>query len=427
MNPWIAILRHHKVVRVSAAAIFLYGLAGAATSPYQSVIGIRELGLSDQAYATIALIASITNVVMAIAIGAMSDRFQSYRLPLIFVSAFGIIGYGAIWAVPSPVVFAVAMIGPLALFHATNSMLFGNVRAQSHLFTPEETQIVNAVMRMAISLSWVLVPGAVGLILAGQDSMIGAYLIATIAAAACMATIMLWLGPDRPRPRPPVVEEELPEGGTGTARVAPSSGRTDRPVQVRLPGSVFGDMLQVLQAHLLAPVVGVALISQVLHVNGAVLPLIMTGQAGGKAGDVGYAVGMVALLEVIFMFAWTWSLRYLRLTTALAFAIGIYLFYLIGLALATDPMHVFAASILAGIGAAGIISIPISYLLDLISERPGLSASLIAVNMFLGGAFGAGVFAIGTAMQGYPAAALLSGLAGMLGAAILVWRERKSG
>ena len=47
MRLWFDILRRHRVVRASAAAIFLYGVAGAATSPYQSVIGIRELGLSD--------------------------------------------------------------------------------------------------------------------------------------------------------------------------------------------------------------------------------------------------------------------------------------------------------------------------------------------------------------------------------------------
>ena len=59
MRLWPEILRRHRVVRASAAAIFLYGVAGAATSPYQSVIGIRELGLSDNAYAAIALAASV--------------------------------------------------------------------------------------------------------------------------------------------------------------------------------------------------------------------------------------------------------------------------------------------------------------------------------------------------------------------------------
>ncbi|NHF73281.1 MFS transporter [Paracoccus xiamenensis] len=424
MRLWLDILRRHRVVRASAAAIFLYGVAGAATSPYQSVIGIRELGLSNNAYAAIALAASIANVIMAIAIGALSDRFRSYRKPLIFVASFGIIGYGAIWSAPSALVFALATVGPLALFHATNSMLFGNVRAQSDRFDPAEAGIVNALMRMAISLSWVLVPGAVGLALAGRDSMIGAYLIAALLAAACLATIVLWLEPDTPPPTDTRLQR-IPQGGTGTAQVAPSAGRSDRPAQSRLPVSVLADMAQILRPRLMASVLGVALISQVLHVNSTVLPLITLGQAGGTSEDVGIVVGMVAALEVVFMFLWTWSLRFLHLTTALAISTTIYLGYCLGIAFASEPWHVYAASVLAGVGAAGIISIPISYLLDLIADRPGLSASLIAVNMFAGGAIGASIFAFGAALQGYPAAAILSGLAGITGAWLLIFLERR--
>lgn len=426
MRLWLDILRRHQFVRASAAAIFLYGVAGAATSPYQSVIGIRELGLSNGQYAAITLAASIANVIMAIAIGALSDRFHSYRRPLIFVASFGIIGYGVIWAAPSALVFTLATVGPLALFHATNSMLFGNVRAQSDRFTPAEAGIVNALTRMAISLSWVLVPGAVGLALAGRDSMIGAYLIAALLAAACLATIIFWLEPDTPPPAN-TSPQRIPQGGTGTARIAPSAGRSDRPAQSRLPMSVLGDMAQILRPRLLASILGVVLISQVLHVNSAVLPLITLGQAGGTAEDVGFIVGMVAGLEVIFMFLWTWSLRFMHLTTALAISTLIYMGYVLGIAGASQPWHIYAASVLAGIGAAGIISIPISYLLDLIRDRPGLSASLIAVNMFMGGAIGAGIFALGTMMQGYPAAAILSGVAGVAGAGLLIYLERQRG
>lgn len=420
MGAWLTILRRHRVVRASAAAIFLYGFAGAATSPYQAVVAIRELGLSDRAYATIALAAAVANVVLAIGIGMLSDRFQSFRRPLIVVSAFGVLGYGVIWAVPSPLTFALAMIGPLALFHATNSMLFGNVRAQTARFDPAEAAIVNALMRMMISLSWVLVPGVVAMMLAGGHSMIPAWGIAALVAAACLACIVLWLEPDH---RP--AREALAEGGTGTARVAPSTGRPDRPAQVRLPRSVAQDLGAILHPGIIARVLGVAMISQVLHVNNAVLPLILTGRAGGTAADIGLTVGMVAGLEVVFMILWVRMARSMHLTTALVITAAIYLGYLFGISAATRPSHVYLASIAAGFAAAGIISLPISYLLDLIKDRPGLSASLIAVNMFLGGALGAGIFALGTTLGGYPAAALVSGGAGVLGALLLVTLERR--
>jgi MFS transporter, SET family, sugar efflux transporter len=393
MGSWFTLLRRYPVVRASALAIFLYGFAGAATSPYQSMLAIRELGLSDSGYAAIALIASLGYVVMAIAAGFLSDWFQSYRGPLIFVSAFGILGYGMIFALPSALSFALATIGPLALFHATNSMLFGAVRAQTARFEPEEARIVNALMRIMISLSWVLVPGLVGLILRGQSSMIWAWAIAATLAAACTATIALGLRDEAP----PVAQ----------ARPA------------------LRDLRLLMAPGLLGRVLGVALISQVLHVNSAVLPLIVTGQAGGQPEDIGFLVGLVAVLEVIFMVFWAWALRGHQTLSALLVASALYLGYLAALACATAPRQVYGASLIAGFAAAALISLPIGYLLDLIRDRPGLSASLLSVNIFLGGALGAAVFALGTGLGGYGLTAIISGLLGVFGASLLLILDRR--
>lgn len=394
MGPWFAILRRHRVVRASAAAIFLYGFAGAATSPYQSLIAIRELGMSDSAYAAVALCAAVANVVMAIGVGMISDRFQSYRRPLIFVSCFGVLGYGMVWAVPSVTTFAIATLAPLAMFHTMNSMLFGNVRAHASRFDEDEARIANALMRIMISLSWVVMPGAVGLLLRGQSSMIAAYLIAALVAAGIFLTVTFWLERD--------------------AKPAATS---------RAPA--VQDLRLIMSPGLLARVLGVALISQTLHINGAVLPLIVTGRANGLPEDVGYLVGIVAVIEVIFMVFWARATRTLAITHALLICSALYLAYLAGIAMASAPWHVYLASCLAGFAAAGIISLPIGYLLDLIRDRPGLSASLIAVNVCAGGGIGAFIFAIGTGFGGYGLAAVLSGIAGCGGAVLLIVLEKK--
>ncbi|KJZ18477.1 MFS transporter [Loktanella sp. S4079] len=398
MGPWFDILRRHRVMRASAAAVFLYGFSGAATSPYQSIVAIRELGMSDGGYAMLALCAAIANVVMAIGVGMISDHFQSYRKPLIFVSCFGVVGFAAVWATPSILVFSLAMLGPLALYHAMNSMLFGNVRAHSNRFDPEESRIANALMRIMISLSWVLMPGAVGLLLANSDTMIAAYLIAALVAFGIFLTVTFWLEPDVNQP------------STNTGPRPPA----------------FRDLKRIVAPNLLWRVLGVALISQVLHVNAAVLPLVVTGSAQGETSDVGFLVGIVAVLEVIFMVFWTRATRDTAITSALMICATLYLGYLGALAIATAPWHVYLASCLAGFAAAGIVSLPISYLLDLISDRPGLSASLLAVNVFLGGGLGAGVFGIGTTMGGYGTAAILSGVFGCIGAGLLILVERQN-
>ncbi|SEN48319.1 Major Facilitator Superfamily protein [Loktanella fryxellensis] len=394
MGGWIALLRGHAILRTSALAIFLYGFAGAATSPYQAVIGIRELGLSDAAYAAISLIAAVANVAIAVASGFLSDRHQRYRAPLTFVAAFGLLGYGAVWLHPTQLTFAFAMVGPLALFHATNSMLFGNLRSRTTDFTAPQTAIATALMRMMISLSWVLVPGIVGVLLLGRDSLIGAYGIAALFATLCLATILT-----------------LPRDANPLPRTGPRPG-------------ALSDLWGVLSRGMAARIMGVALITQVLTVNATVLPLIVTGRAGGTAADIGILVGMVALIEVVFMVLWAMAITRIRITMALFINAALYFAYLAALAVATAPWHVYVASVVGGIGAAGIISLPISYLLDLIRDRPGLSASLIAVNMFLGAALGSAVFALGTHVAGYGTASVLGGVAGIAGAALLVMLER---
>jgi hypothetical protein len=105
---------------------------------------------------------------------------------------------------------------------------------------------------------------------------------------------------------------------------------------------------------------------------------------------------------------------------ALAISLGLYLVYLIGIGTAQSMAQIYASSVIGGIAAAALITLPIPYLLGLIAGRPGLSASLMAINQFLGAGIGAAVFAAGTAIGGYPASAALAGLAGLVGGGLVL-------
>lgn len=401
MASTFALLRADPAIRAGAIGIFLYGFAAATTSPYQSVIGIRELGLSDRAYSALILAAAAVNVAASIGIGILSDRIGRYRWPMILAAAAGVAGYGMVWAIGTGWAFVLASLGPLTVFHALNSLFFAATRRHSGGLDRDDAAAVSSMMRAMISLAWILVPGLVGLALAEAGSMLPAYLIAALLSLAVLA-VGAWLMPPDPRMDPATAPPRL-------SLAATLGLLANRPVLLR--------------------VLGVALISSVLHVNAAVMPLITTGRAGGSVADVGYAVGFVALLEVVFIFVWTQVARRIAPISALAAGMAIYMVYLAALSRATAPWHIYAASVAGGIGAAAIISLPLAYLLELIADRPGLSASLIAINVFLGGAIGSGLFALGTALGGYGAVALLGatgGIAGALGLMALEgWQVRK--
>ncbi len=396
MIPFLPILRRHRVVRAGTAGILLYGFAGAATSPYQAIVAIRELGMPDAVYAAVIFAAAVANVTASVGIGLLADRRARYRAALLATTAIGAAGFAAVWAFPSPAVFAAAAIGPLAVWSASNALLFAKVQSHAAAFARTDAEEVGALLRMTVSLGWVLVPGAVGLALQGRASMLPAYLAGALFAAAGFGVLATGLPPDRPE-----AARAARPGLAGLAALA-------------APGLVLR-------------LAGVALATSVLHVNAAILPLIVAGRAGGTTADVGLIVGYVALLEVVFIFVWALVSRRLSMPVALAVSGTLYALYLIGLATAHGMVQVHAASVVGGIAAAAIITLPIPYLLGLIAGRPGLSASLLAVNHFLAAGIGAAVFAAGTAIGGYPVAAGLAGTAGLAGGVILLvldgWRR----
>ncbi|WP_028745202.1 MFS transporter [Rhizobium mesoamericanum] len=379
-------------IRVSMLAIFAFGFAGAATSPYQSVIGIRELGLSNGLYSTLIFAAAAVNVSVSILLGNLADRLGEYRSLMLTVVVFGIFGYGAVYLFPAQATFVFSALLLLPIYNALNSLLFANVRAATNGMARDKVATVNSGVRAMISLSWVLVPGFVGVVLSRSTSMLPAYLFASLACMACLGLIAAFL---------------------------PHRSRTNKAATHHL--SYLSALAEVISPRVAIRVIAVSLISSTLHVNGAVLPLIVTGPAHGTVSDVGILVGIVAFLEVVFILVWGRAQRIMSHVAALAAGTIIYVVYLVLLGFASAPWHVYALTIISGIGAAALISIPITYLQDLIVDRPGLGSALISVNIFVSAGLSALLFAIGTGLSGYSGTAVIGAMAGLIGLALLLF------
>ncbi len=386
----------NPTIRVSMLAIFAFGFAGAATSPYQSVVGIRELGLSNGLYSALIFSAAAVNVIVSILLGNLADRLGEYRAMMLSVAVFGILGYGAIYVIPTQVTFVVSALLLLPIYGSMNSLLFANVRATTKGMPRNDVATVNSGVRAMISLSWVLVPGITGALLSRSSTMLPAYLFAGLACVVCLALIAVFL---------------------------PRQSGTDKAATRHL--SYLAALGEVVSPPVFFRVIAVALISSTLHVNGAILPLIVTGAAHGTVADIGIIVGIVALLEVVFIVVWGRAQRVMSHVTALAIGTVIYVAYLFMLGFASAPWHVYALTVVSGIGAAALISIPITYLQDLIAERPGLGSALISVNIFLSAGLSALLFAIGTGISDYSGTAVIGAVAGMCGLGLLLFFERR--
>ncbi|OQP84788.1 MFS transporter [Rhizobium rhizosphaerae] len=381
----------NPTVRTTMLAIFAFGFSGAATGPYMSVVGIRELGLTDTQFSLLMGTASAVNVVISILVGNIADRLGDYRRMMLSVGLFGIAGYGAIYLLPAKSTFILAGLLLLPAYGALNSLLFANARAATNRMKREDVASVNAGVRAMISLSWVLVPGITGVLLTGSASMLPAYLFSTLAAIACLGLIIAFL-----------------------PKVAPNDALVINHL------SYWAALAHVATPRILLRVLGVSLVTSMLHVNGAVLSLIVTGPVKGGVADIGIVIGIVALLEVVFIIALAPLIRRIGAMATLALGTGLYVAYLALLGLSNAVWQVYALSLISGAGAAALISIPITYLQDLIADRPGLGSALISVNMFLGAGLGALIFGVGTSLSGYSGTAILSAVAGGGGILLLL-------
>lgn len=398
MRSALSLVLGNPRLRVSAIGIFFFGFTGAATSPYYSLIGIHELGLSNGAFAVISFCAAVVNVAASVGAGILADRLGRFRLPILAICLAGMAGYLLVYLVPTVSVFTLASLVLIPVFGALNSMIFAYVRAGSEALPPRDMIAVNSTIRATVSASWVLVPGMVGYALAGRSSMLPAFLLAGLACGVCFLLFAL------------LVRET-----------------TGERVERHEPSYAFLASLKQLGSKDVWPhVLAIALITSMLHVNGAVLPLIVTGQAGGSPADVGAVVGIVAALEVVFIILWGWIEARSSSVTAASISAAIYGLYLILLGLSHDRTSVYLLTSISGLGAAGIIAIPITYLQSLIARRAGLGSSLIAVNVFLSGGLSAILFSVGTALSGYAGTSILGAATGLAGAGLLLLLRRRT-
>ena len=349
--------------------------------------------MSDRSYALVLAFGALVSVAASVLIGNLTDRLGRYRLTMLACGLAGVIGFGCVYIIPSIASFTLAKVMLIPVFTALYPLLFANVRTETAARPAAETAAINSGIRAVLSASWVLVPGAVGLALAESRNMLPSFLLAALAALVCVLLFAF------------VMREP------------------EKALKVR-PSEPFFRAFSVFSGSgLWWRLLAVGLITAMLHMNSVVLPLIVTGQAGGAVADVGVLVGIVAGLEIVFIIGWGYLERYVPQLAIFIAGTVIYALYLFLLGNITAVWQAYALTLVAGLGAAAIISIPVTYLQNLIAHRAGLGASLISVNMFASAGIASAFFAIGTRVANYAGTAILSAAAGFVGALLVFYLD----
>lgn len=381
-----------------AFALLLLGGLNASVFPYQSLIAIDRIGLGHSAYAGLMVLASGMAVTTSVLLGILSDQRFDRRSVALFTAACGAVGIGAMALAPG--------VGTLLLCHGlmlpVHISLYGQIFALSRLATasmPRERDAIQSTVRSAMSLSFLATMLFWTWAFARGADVMSVYLTGSAAAVALMVLIArLW-----PRDADATWEDAPPALNLAAA------------------------LAQIAQPRVLVRLVFLGAVASAGLLFMALASLVF--EAAPNRGPAGLALywGMVAGWEIPAMLILPRWLNRRPRAPMLLIGVGVYSAHLALMPVLVETPLIWGLPVLAGLGGALLIILPIGYYQDLMEGQPGIAGALIAVQRLIGDILAAGAFAVGMATGGPAATALAGAAMAVLGALALVALDRRRG
>ena len=385
-------------LRVAALALGLQGAVVCVWGPYAPDLAVRVFGFSDAAFAAMMAAASLASVTAAVWVGIRADQTARRRGLALAAVAVLVAGLLAMVLAPGPLTFA--LVFALAIPFAGS--LFGQVFALARLAAarwPEEDRDgILAVIRALFAAPFVVVLPLWAAAFAAGAPVAAIFPVGLLLALAMAAVV--WRG--------------WPEDG--------AAGLDDHPSGLSLRGA----LTELARGRVLGRVAALGALNAASTVYMAVIALVLVPAVGRGPADVALYVGLVAGLEVPFMLMVPRVLRGVPRTVSILCGAALYALHLALIPVLAGSPWLWALVLPAAVGGAVTLTVPIAYLQDLLADRPGAGASLMAVQRMAGDVMAAACFALGTALAGYGLVAGLGVAVSLAGAGALWAADRRA-
>jgi len=383
-------------LRAAGLVIALQGAVVCSFGPYFSTLAVNSYGFGDRGYAVLLVLSSIVAVSASVIGGIRAD--QTAKRQQITLAAVGSLVAGSflMTTVPGPWVFALFA----AILFPISSVTFGQVFALARLAAtrhPEaERDGIMAVIRALFAAPFVVVLPLWSLAFAN-----GAQITAIFPVGLAMSAVML----------------------LAVVRLWPADGQAlweDRPSGL----SFRAALAEMARFGVAARVVALGAVNATSTVYIAIISLVMVAEIGRSTVDVALYVGLVAGLEVPFMLMLPRLVRGMNRSALILGGAALYGVHVALLPVLAGSPFVWLLVLPAAIGGAITLTVPIAYLQDLLADRPGAGASLMAIKRLAGDVIAALCFAVGTALVGYWLVAILGVVVSLVGALALWLADR---
>ncbi len=383
------------VLRFAALLMVMNGTLWASFGPFVALLAVDTFKLGDRGYAAVLVVSTVLGVAASVWIGIRADQRASRRRMALATCGAAVLGLILMVLAPWQSSFVVfhAVILPIS------STIFGQTFTLSRLaaarYSEQERLTITASIRAAISLPFVVVLPLWSIALNR-----GAPLISIYPLALVFSVIMVWM-----------VWRYWPKDG--------GSAWEDKPSGLSLRASLRELANPALALRLTA--LGAVASMPTLYVMS--LALILTQIGGRPASDPGMFFGLVAGAEVPSMLLMAVVGRYVARLPLILIGSALSAGFLLALPLMASSPLVWVLILPLALAHGVLLPVPITYLQDLLANRPGTGTALLALQGLIGNILAAAAFAAGTALSGYPLVMILGAVIGMAGALGLWWAD----
>jgi len=391
----VALIWRNPALRGISGGLLALGAFFASVFPYQSLIAIGRVGLTEVRFGLVMVLASGVAVTTSVLLGVLSDQRANRRGIALATVLTGSLGVAAIMLTPGPAAFVLChgVCLPVA------SSLYGQIFALTRLATTgmeRDRDAILSTVRAAMSVSFTAMLVFWTWAFAAGAGVMSTYVSSAVAVVVLAAMfVAVW-----------------PRDGQTAWADAPS-------------GISLGQTLrEVAHPHVWLRLLCFGAISSATLLNFALIALIFDASASRSTADVALYIAMIAGWEVPFMLLLPRIIGRVPRPVLIAAGAGLYAAQMAVMPLVAETWVLWLMPVLAGLGGTAGITLPILYFQDLMAGRPGTAGSMLALLRLVGDVLAALAFVVGTALGGYGLTAVIGAGIGVAGATGLLLADR---